>query len=58
MTVDTTRLRRELADQQEVLAFWFDQKARRSGVYTHTIATVEQHIAELQAQLTELEGEQ
>jgi len=47
-------LRRQLAELQEVHAFWSSQP----GQVTYTLATVQQQIDELQAQLKAVEAGQ
>ena len=59
MTIDTTLLRRELAEHQEVLAFWLRQRELNPGTsYFYTLEKVEKQIAALQAQLDALEAGQ
>jgi hypothetical protein len=58
MTIDTTLLRRELAEHDEVLAFWLRQRELNpTQTFSHTLEKVETQIAQLQAQLKKLEGE-
>jgi hypothetical protein len=59
MTIDTTFLQRELELELDALALWRHQEELHPGrKYTFTIAACEKRIAELQAQLKALEGEQ
>jgi hypothetical protein len=59
MIIDTTLLRRELAEHQEVLAFWLRQRELNPiKSFSHTLKRVEQQIAQLQAQLKTLEAGQ
>jgi hypothetical protein len=44
-------LRRQLAEAQELLAFWLRQRELRPGEYSYTLGSLQQQIDELQAQL-------
>jgi hypothetical protein len=55
-TINTTLLKQQLSDAQELHAFWTLQEQQTGNRYKYTLQGLQERITELQAQLRQLEG--